>query len=124
MKSFGMTLTKLETLAKAATPGPWAPLNYYVYAKESPAIDVYNVEIACSSTDAMDVSHEVGTANAEYIAAADPETVLALIADLRRVREALDECAGIQIDFISVTHPYRAPVLRARAALDAMEVKL
>lgn len=86
-------LTKLRKIAEAATPGPWAtetesgvPANtssgYAVYGEENqerddlPGITGYHDE----STSAE---------NARHIAAFDPPTVLALLAELDQARTTI-----------------------------------
>lgn len=57
-------IDKLEQLAEAATPGPWIP------------------------TDTPGLALTIN--NMEYIASVDPTTVLALIAELRKLRAVVD----------------------------------
>lgn len=83
-----MTLTseqldELERLALAATPGPWAVDALQIGAR-------FNIELPDGS-EAVAMSQQlVGDrlsvqrgANADFIAAANPQTVLALISQLR-----------------------------------------
>ena len=73
MSREAIDLDALEELAKAATPGPWR-------ANRSTAYGYAVVE-----TPDVEVAAELDAGDAAFIAAADPSTVLALIA---RVREA------------------------------------
>ena len=73
---------RLRALAEAATPGPWEDVsNRYGYdvsetwAVEPVAPSVHNI---CHVT--------VGQRDAAYIAAADPQTVLALLDEIERLR--------------------------------------
>lgn len=86
-------LDELERLAKSATPGPWTasqtypPDGYAIHAAGIPWQLAY-----VSSTLGANTSHEWPIeANASHIAAANPATVLALIADLRATRSRLAE---------------------------------
>ncbi len=83
--------TELEALAKAATPGPWD-------AVEGATSDGWWVERPHISTV---VSDPTGP-DARYIAAANPQTVLDLIAHVReleamraKVLDVLDEIAAL-----------------------------
>lgn len=78
-------LDALEALAKAATPGPWFASRpgkryeegHHVWSKREPEEpDSHDIATYCW-----------GQEEAEFIAAADPSTVLALIAELRQERE-------------------------------------
>lgn len=79
-------LDRLETLAKAATPGPWVmdddqQTSYPVVRTNE------GIAIAGCPTNRL----TRGRINTEFIAAADPQTVLALIAELRAARTFRDE---------------------------------
>lgn len=113
-------LGALEALAKAATPGPWFASRpgkryeegHHVWSKREP-----------EEPDSHDIAmHCWGQEEAEFIAAADPSTVLALIAELRQERERADVAEG-ELDQalakrISVT---LRDVMDARAALSRAE---
>lgn len=64
-------LDALEAIAKAATPGPWKAGRYHVLA----------------DADLEPITYRATVADIRFIAAADPSTVLALIAELRQERE-------------------------------------
>lgn len=80
-------LDALEAMAKAATPGSWE------WAQPGYPDDLSLVLRAANGTEILrfnSTSHEVNTA---YIAACDPTTVLALIAEARaaaRLRTAME----------------------------------
>lgn len=79
-------LDRLETLAKEATPGSWK-------VKVSPDGGI------AIATDGFSFSQEERDGDAEYIAAAQPATILALIAEVRRLQrwktEALPVMDGL-----------------------------
>ena len=81
-----MTLTKLKELAKNATPGPWHEQHEIAYG----------VDIEDSNGDWLAQSNKVcvganqATKNAQYIAAANPETILKLIESVEEMERALD----------------------------------
>ena len=80
----GIDLDNLEALARAATPGPW--IYFYEGGGDYPVIrrNSDDDEIVCCSRYHCEQSHEVMSANAQYVASVDPATVLALIALARR----------------------------------------
>lgn len=74
-------LDALEAIAKAATPGPWRNVLLEVGPVDGPAVaDVVTED-----------ENPLRLFDAEFIAAADPSTILALIAELRQERERADE---------------------------------
>lgn len=77
-----LNLDEIERLARAATPGPWAtvagPLNMHVSSRSGFVI----------GSEGM-ASYGQDVSNAAHIAAANPATVLALIARLRAAEAAL-----------------------------------
>lgn len=83
-------IAELRRLAEAATPGPWhdgAAGNFRVYGPDGR--DVHSGPIA-------EVAHRrdptTRRSNAAYIAAANPQAVLALLDDLQAVRGDLKFC--------------------------------
>jgi hypothetical protein len=88
-------LEKLETLAKAATPGPWAvdeeclaDRGRLYVAKGSPGNlrgRILEVFMNCLVRD------EGRARNAAIIAAANPAAILELCAEVRRLRESVDK---------------------------------
>jgi hypothetical protein len=75
-----MNLNELEARAKVATPGPWH------VDREKPHTEPY----VCSKTWNIS-SDPMDDGDAAYIAAANPETILALIAMVREMGEALGQ---------------------------------
>jgi hypothetical protein len=127
-----MTLTELEAKAKAATPGPWSegtehgvvPRIYVVKNGRSIILEHMNVTAIEPGRDFW----HFRPADLTFIAAANPETVQALIRDLRRAREALEHLkycvARDALRFAAYEEKlpdHLASVVSA--ALDAMEVK-
>lgn len=76
-------LDALEAAAKAATPGPW---DWNGLSVDADGFDL------CSCTDWRSPINRNGTANAAYIAAANPIVVLELIAELRKAKAHITEC--------------------------------
>ena len=75
-------IDKLEALAKAATPGPWR--------SESCGVDDCWCEVVnCDAREeGVSGSGALSKCDARYIAEANPATVLALIAEVRALRNA------------------------------------
>lgn len=97
-------LDALEALAKAATPGPWVLDNsgwsrpYSVPDRIAGGISENDWTNVIMPQDEQGGGSWSRDEDAEYIAAADPSTILALIAELRRERERADRAewaAGI-----------------------------
>lgn len=83
-------LDALEKLAKAATPGPW----WHYRNKLRPNFGGIINEVQCrgkcpivkwSGFDDSDRSEKKHSANAAYIAAANPSAILALIGEVREL---------------------------------------
>ena len=93
-----LDLDQLEALAKAATPGPWRVGAY-------PAEIVGDTHV-CVDTDigvkvllrGNENFYEEAQANAAFSAAADRDTMLALIAEVRALRRQSLELLGVVID--------------------------
>lgn len=102
-----VSLDDLERLAKQATPGPWlrhGPTEHHwdwakVWTANSILLEV-NVH-AYADVDAFRKAHEFGTpeykrgpeqpaANADFVAACDPQTILSLIARVRAAEAERD----------------------------------
>lgn len=73
-------LEKLERLAKGATPGPWRSV-------PSPVQKPYRCLAFSRARDEMYTTSALEPADAAYLAALDPATVLALVAAARRAAE-------------------------------------
>lgn len=75
-------IAELERLARAATPGPWWHGKYYD-----------RVTRTADGDGSDSIAHVYGgrgqNDNAAYIAAASPATILALVEEVREMREAL-----------------------------------
>ncbi len=90
-------LDRLDTRARAATPGPWEHGRDYLLT-----LPVWRLGSTTANDDvcALGRSWTNSKANADYIAAADPATILALIAEVRRLQrwktEALPVLDGLQ----------------------------
>jgi hypothetical protein len=78
-------LERLEALARAATPGPWEVVGSSVTNWRDGSCDME--WLPNGSSDAYNANSE---ADAEYIAAASPDTVLAHIAEIRRLQRVSD----------------------------------
>lgn len=95
-----MNLIELEEKARAATPGPW--VNFYEgggdHIVQQVSLDETEVAVLHSSCSLSNSeSFETASANASFIAAANPATVLALIEVAMAAKafdEALDGAAG------------------------------
>lgn len=77
-------LDQLESVAKAATPGPWVRHPEDVYSDVG--AHVAFCPTVCSSAPERCISEEQAESNAAYIAAANPAAVLELIEELRTAR--------------------------------------
>lgn len=83
-----LDLPRLIALAEAATPGPWRTH----LCDDTAVIAINRWEIAGMRGD-YDTDHESMEANAAYIAAASPDTILALIWRVQAAEAALDRIA-------------------------------
>ncbi len=96
-------LDRLETLAQSATQGEWFLGDGWVYTQPDNELDpLDHVLRTLPYRDPVKREHDHARVqrNAEYIAAADPGTILALIAEVRRLQhwrtEALPVVDGLQ----------------------------
>lgn len=71
----------LERLATEATPGPWK----YIPDSEHDDWQIHNDEFTFVKQD--DSGVPISKADGEFIAAANPATVLALLQEIKRLRE-------------------------------------
>lgn len=97
-------LDKLEALARAATPGPWT-LRVHTHTRNVPR-DNDDFTISGASGGAVAIEppkwNPNVAADAQYIAAAHPDVILALIARVREVeaeRDAADYLAQVAEQF-------------------------
>lgn len=104
-------IAALEMAAKEATPGPWT-----CYQPKGYSFDQINADNG--SCVASDVDALYSTGNGPYIAAANPTTILSLIARLRAAEEDLDTWKSVFPDI--------APdnVLPDRSVLEAQNATL
>lgn len=79
-------LNALEASAKAATPGPWEPLSHMDIWVMGPATDRKSICLVGYARDRTE-----NEKNAAYIAAANPDAILELIAELRERTTLLEE---------------------------------
>ena len=77
-----MNITELEKLAKAATPGPWRQ-SEHEHLKDCIMTHGSNPVIYCDEVPIMALE------DAAYVAAANPQTILAMIELMREMGEAL-----------------------------------
>jgi len=97
-------LPRLAALAEAATPGPWKTA-----ITDDTFVTSYHTDIAEMYGD-YDTDSEIMEANAAYIAAADPTTILAMIrrlqaaeAEVLAARKVV-EAARMQVKIAQETH--------------------
>ena len=77
-------LNALESLAKAATQGPWDMV-------ENSHLSFGGVQLHWINSEAGNLAENICEEEAAYITAANPEAILALIALVRQQHEALKE---------------------------------
>lgn len=80
-------LDTLEAAAKAATPGPWVNTAGYKIKVASTGTHCASAWERYTYEPGKEITSEKAQANAAFIAAANPATVLELIAELRAERE-------------------------------------
>lgn len=80
-----LDLDKLEATARAAAPGPWDWADDDRYQAASQRIFVLHGKWQLDIASVREWEQN-DDANARHIAACDPTTVLALIAEIRRLR--------------------------------------
>ena len=84
-----MNTEELKRLAEAATPGPWTKREYIL-------------GIGCGVDGVTAVAHHTTSSDADFIAAANPATVLELIAEIERVTKQRDELLSALSIFMEV----------------------
>ena len=113
-------LAELEEAASNATPGPWSYDGSYVCTMRQDGETVY-VESWNPVADAL------LSKNVKYISAANPATITALTAELRRLRAENAELGGLLREAGKTIHQLQAeqptPLQIARY-LDAMRAKI
>lgn len=80
-------LDELEKIARAATPGPWKRKQLTRWSKVTVAAEFTSGVHDISLFNSSSTSHE----NADHIAAFSPSTALALIAEIKKLRGALEK---------------------------------
>ncbi len=105
-------LDALEALAKAATPGPWVMTT-------QGGIEPH--DYAGLGEDSNSVAQVRHDRNWEFIAAADPSTVVALIAELRQERERADANEGRWDDAEATSSDWHSEFERVQTALSRAE---
>jgi hypothetical protein len=81
-----MDLDKIKALALAATPGPWSAIEWTCAAPTTVRAGAVGITVA--DTTGHGRNSEVCAIDAAFIAAANPATVLELIAEVERLRAA------------------------------------
>lgn len=82
-------LARLKELAEKATPGEWRADRYVILSPKGHTLGrTYAISENCIQRMEVVDSYD----NAAFIAAANPQTVLALIDDLVKTRDALAHC--------------------------------
>ncbi|HGN1040062.1 TPA: ead/Ea22-like family protein [Pseudomonas aeruginosa] len=91
-----MDTNKLKELAERATPGPWSCNRHWAIVG-GPTLEFTNgaaqQQIAMACWQSWMHEEELRN-NAEFIAAANPKTVLGLIDEVERLEEELSQCAS------------------------------
>jgi hypothetical protein len=83
-------LDAIEARAKAATPGPWEASEAASDAIIAPAQPLHYDEEARDYGGPI-IGESMHLADRDHIAGLDPQTVLALVAELRAAREVVDK---------------------------------
>ena len=113
-------LAELEEAASNATPGPWSYHGSYVCTMRQDGETVY-VESWNPVADAL------LSKNVKYISAANPATITALTAELRRLRAENAELGGLLREAGKTIHQLQSEQptpLRIARSLDAMRAKI
>ena len=111
--------SELRAKAQAATPGPWEKLGRE--ARMDFWISSYHPDLGSKPVALIPPLCEAFTANAEYIAAASPDVVLALLDEVERLDQQWQDIADKASRIIA---RLEAEVGRSRAALEEAKVLL
>ncbi len=108
---------QLKALAEAATKGEWAVVDGHYPSFKELTGPSFSVSVVMFATDLTDADTDQREADLQYIAFANPERILALIAENERLRGVLDEIATI--NSLTATQPQFIRYLQntAQAAL-------
>ncbi|HCA6585628.1 TPA: ead/Ea22-like family protein [Pseudomonas aeruginosa] len=91
-----MDTNKLKELAERATPGPWSAAweegDDTAWSNLFPVIQAGNGEVVIGN-EGFYTDLEQDKANATFCAAANPQAILGLIAEVERLEEELSQCA-------------------------------
>jgi len=113
-----LDLDALQAAAEAATPGPWWDRSDE-YGQSAPHYGEYGWSVpGCPAGETEDSPQ--GRADAAYIAAADPTTILALIRRVRDAEAERDKCAAAAV----AAYDGNALIQQANAARDEAEATL
>lgn len=95
----------LAELAQKATPGPWRYLGPYAVSRESEDIASPSSEHApvCRGHDYDDYGY-IEPADAAYIAAADPSTITALLAELAAAQAVVEAARELPAPDLDAEH--------------------
>ena len=115
-------IDRLRTLAVAATPGPWIPAGPS-YGDAFPRY--FNcVVVESESDDSPDICNDVEHGDADYIAAANPATLIALLdaleaaqADAALYHTVLDMPAVQLLQLYNIRHDMRGNLIRTALAI-------
>lgn len=92
-------LAELEDLASAATPGPWKAVDYGSYDGKMQQFYVdtsfkkADIFESCGDIEPNNNNSDRGAADMQFVACANPATITALTAELRRLRAENAELA-------------------------------
>ena len=93
-----LDLDHIESLAMAATAGPWVPFESSGACEYSSWVEAPKQEIVCDDDEKVCwLAPRKEFANCRFIAAANPAAVLELCAELRELRRQLAVLAGARI---------------------------
>lgn len=121
-----MTHQDLKEAMEKATPGPWfnEGNTIWIDAREQVCCGRGGQE-CCGSPDIIGGQEQIGeagTADAHFIALANPTRVLALIAEIERLREALESIAEPPIGYADL-NPNDLVIILAENARAALKEK-
>lgn len=88
-------LDALEKLADEATPGPWEPVSLSGYGSPFSIRMAYQSDNPNASKTHYGIQSVRTRGDAHFIAAANPATIKALIAELKEAREHLARCVEL-----------------------------